>query len=116
MALKKGRIKASLIIESLVAMVVISISFVFGCMIYVNVMNSDLLQQKQEAHLLANEIMDQITRERSFTDETMQVNDFSIEKKVVKDEPAPGLNTLRLRIYNAQKRLVEEQEKYFANE
>lgn len=101
-------LKASSMLEALVAMVIILGSFVVTCMIYVNVTTSDNNRQKLDAQLLINQMAFKTKQEQNFIDETTETDFLTIEKTVVKYPNTEDLNQLTIRVTDKEGKLIEE--------
>ena len=69
--------------ESLVAMVIVLLSFGLALMIYVNVSGSDNKQQQLNAHLLLNKIAIETVKEKAFYDEDIKEGPITIQKTIL---------------------------------
>jgi len=82
MAELKHKLKASTLIESIIAMVIIVVCFSVAVMIYVSVLDSDKQRVKLKAIQMLNEEATRIKNEKNFIDEQKAVNNWIINKKV----------------------------------
>jgi hypothetical protein len=85
--LKSLKYPAFSIAESITALLIISISFSAGTVIYKQVMDADKLFAKTNLSFILNQILAKTKSERNFIDETLTVEDVKIEKKI---EPFGG--------------------------
>ena len=76
------QIKGSTLIETLVAMIVILISWVFCGIIFANILNSGNNHQTFRAHTLLNQIAIKTKSEKKFIDETLEDNNIAIQKSI----------------------------------
>lgn len=82
MALLRKKITASTLIESLIAMVVVMISFGVATTIYLNVMGAGKEQQKLKSRLIVEQLAFEAKKKHLFIDEKLSVGGFVVEKKV----------------------------------
>ncbi|MFK8103064.1 MAG: hypothetical protein AB8G15_11085 [Saprospiraceae bacterium] len=78
----KFRLVATTIIESMVAMVIIVLSFGVGMMIYMNVIGGDQLIAKTKADILLQEELVQTKKMKRLYDETKRVEGMILAKEV----------------------------------
>ena len=81
-------LRAATLIESLIAMVIVMISFSAALMIYVNISKSDNNRQKLRAYLLLNEAAIETKANNAFYDEEIQSETMVIRKSVKSYNPA----------------------------
>lgn len=102
----RKKIKASTMLEALVAMVIILGAFTVTCMIYVNVTTSDNSRQKLDAQLLMNELALKTKQEKSFIDEKTETDFLIIEKTISKYPNAENLNQLTIIVSNKEGKII----------
>jgi len=99
-------LKASTLMESLVAMVIIVVSLGVGTMIYSNVLNSD----KQVLQLKATCILDQqaaqTKTEKSFLDDEKLLGNWKIKKKVDLYDQTKNLYQLTFSAFDGNGQLI----------
>ncbi|MDQ3192428.1 MAG: hypothetical protein M3Q58_12615 [Bacteroidota bacterium] len=108
MALLTKKIKASTLIEVIVALIIVMISFGIAMAIYVNVTYSDNQIQKLKANLILNETAIKTTNENSFIDEKTEVDGISVVKTVHSYEGIQGLNLLLLEAFDVNMKKIAE--------
>ena len=108
MALLTKKIKASTLIEVLVAMIIIMISFGIAMAIYMNVSLSDHLVQKLKAELLLNETAIETKAANSFIDEKTGSDKISINKTVTSYNGIPELHLLMLEAFDVNGKKISE--------
>ncbi|PCJ87266.1 MAG: hypothetical protein COA57_04870 [Flavobacteriales bacterium] len=108
MALLKQKIKATTLVETLIAMVIVMITFGLGLMIYVNVMNSGNQQLKLNAQLLMNQMAAETKTDNNFLDEEMETETLKIIKTVLPYEGSKRLNILMFEAFNKGGKKVTE--------
>ena len=101
MALLTKRIEASTLVESLIAMVVVMVSFGVATTVYVNVMSSGNEMQKLKARTLLQKLAVETKQERLFLDTKMTMDGFVVDKKVVAYNSQKHLFLLKLTAYSA---------------
>ena len=102
---------ASTLIEVMVAMIIVMISFGIAMVIYINVTRSDNQVQKLRAQLLLNETAIKTKIENSFVDATMEVESISIIKTIDSYEGSSILNLLLLEAFDIDgKKIAERKE------
>lgn len=79
----KTRFVATTIIESMVAMVIIVLSFGVGMMIYMNVIGGDQLIAKTKADILLQDELVQTKKMKRFYNETKKLEGMLVVKEVV---------------------------------
>lgn len=106
--LKPNALKAFTIVESIVAMVIILISFGTGMMIYLNVMTSEKLVSKTQAYLKLEQELKKVKTQKIFIDETKELNELFIVKKI-KDSPlSESVIEIHLTAFNYKKEKLAE--------
>jgi len=108
MDLLNKKIRASTLLETIVALMLVMMCFSIGMMIYVNVINSDNNRQKLHVHLLLKGIAFKTKTDNSYLDESIESEMLSIKKKVIKYKDTENLNMLTLKAYDKQGKLLEE--------
>lgn len=97
---KLKKLKASTLLESMVAMMIVMMCLGFFSMIYVNIMNSDNNRQKLKISLLLKTIANQTIKESKFIDEQIKQGDITIEKKIETYENTSNLKLIKLTANN----------------
>jgi type II secretory pathway pseudopilin PulG len=83
MARVSGKIKASTLLEVIVAMVVILIVFVLATGIYANVMRSSPSAKQQKVKALMSGIIEKSITESNWNDEEIMIDSIYLIKKVL---------------------------------
>ena len=76
------KLQAFTIVESMMAMVIIMISFTAGMTIYLTVLQGDAFPLKTKAKNALNIVYQNTKKEQRFLDETFNQNDLIIVKKI----------------------------------
>jgi type II secretory pathway pseudopilin PulG len=98
-----GKIKASTLLEVIVAMVVILIVFVLATGIYANVMGSSpSVKQQQVKALMSGLIVKSIT-DSNWNDEEIMIDSISLIKKVLPYQDYADLKLLEVNAYKQNK-------------
>ncbi len=113
MAVLKEKIKASTLIEALVAMVIVMTCFGIASMIYVNVLNADNNRIQLNAHLLVHELAQKAKETNSFLDEKIETNGLIIQKSVEPYHDIPNLNVLKYIAVDKKGKLIAEYKELF---
>jgi len=100
-------LKAATIIESIVAMVIITSCLGFATLIYSNVMNSDKQRLEMSAGLLLENVAQQTKKEKSFVDSETQEGIWKIKKTVERYKEAENCYLLQLIARNADGKFIK---------
>lgn len=103
------KLKASTLIESIIAMVVVSVVFVVAMMTIGWGINAGQSPQITQANALIKNIGDQTESERRFFDESIELDGFVIEKTVTSENAANDLFRLKISVFNSEMELVKTQ-------
>jgi len=99
------------IVESMVAMVMIILSFGAGMSIFLQVMTTDRVTSKTKARVLLNQVMADTKYAATFIDETLEESGLLIEKKIVPHAFAADTYIISLQALDPQyEQLVEIRE------
>ncbi len=98
MGLLKHKVKGATLIEALVAIIVVAITFVMSAMIYINIISSDNSFQKLEATSIVKKLVIDTYANSNFIDTTMTQDSITIIKSVSK---YPGISNAMLLSINA---------------
>lgn len=109
------KLKATTLIEVLVAMIIILLSFGTGMMIYNNILNSDNGYEKMKSRLILNEIAIETKKEKTFFDEIKEEETFTIHKSIEQYKDKKNLSLLHLKAFNKQGRLIAEKKELIYN-
>lgn len=105
--LKLTKIKASSLIEVVVAMVIIVMILGIAATIYFQVSASTNLLRKVQATLILDSIAHATDLNQTFYDETINLNGiYKIEKKIISYQSSVNLIELNLSIYDPEKGLI----------
>jgi Tfp pilus assembly protein PilV len=99
-------LKASTLIESLVAMVIMVICLSIGTIIYTNVMSSDKQRMQLKALLLLNKEAIEVKAAKSFLDSEKQVGDWTIKKTIEKYDQSENLYKMSLSVIDRDKKII----------
>ena len=102
------KIKASTLIEVLIAMILVMFSFGIAMAIYINVSLSDHLVQKLKAELLLNETAIETKAGNSFIDEKTGLGNISVNKTVTSYNGISGLHLLLLEAFDVNGKKISE--------
>ncbi|MCR6641070.1 MAG: hypothetical protein NVV82_19280 [Sporocytophaga sp.] len=102
------KIKASSLIEVVVAMVVMVITFGVGMMIYHNILRSGINLQNVKAEMLLSKISEETIRSRSYFDEDINEGELIVRKKVGKYQNNALLLLLEIQVYSKEEKLLAE--------
>lgn len=109
--MKMSRIKASSLLETIIALMVIMIVFGIAMTIYVNVMKNSTSLSELKASLKLEELARETKEKKSYFDESFNDESTLIEKKVKKYNDREGLLLLDFQAYDkTNKRLAERKE------
>ena len=76
------KIKASSLIETIVAMIVLVLVFLFSVMIVNNVMQSAFLGAKTKATLKMYTLLEETKRDKSYLDDEITYGNYTIKKQI----------------------------------
>lgn len=97
--LKNHQVKASTLLEVIVAMVIILIVFVFATQIYTNVIRSSPSLKYQHARAAAESVMESSMQEDKWEDEVVQIDSMELDKKVETYKGYQDLYVLKIRVH-----------------
>lgn len=103
------RLKASTLMESLVAMVLIMLTMCIGGMIYANVLSSSDNARKLNAQLLLDQVVQEMKEKEDFIDGSVEVGEIRVEKRVQLYKETDGLWQVSLKAYDAKNKLLATQ-------
>lgn len=96
--LKKHQVKASTLLEVIVAMVIILIVFVFATQIYTNVIRSSPSLKFERARAAAVGIVENSVREGNWADEMIRIDSLDVDKKVAAYKGYTDLYVFSIRV------------------
>lgn len=94
------KLRASTLIETIVAMVLLLLCFVISMMIYENVLDSENNRLKLSALLLMNNEAILTKKEKNYLDEEITFNDMKFKKTIYKYQNSEKLYVLTLTAYD----------------
>jgi hypothetical protein len=100
------KLKATTIIESMIAMIIIVICFGIGTMIFNNILSSDKHRQELKAMLYLNQEAIEIKKEKIFLDNEKQIGEWTIKSKIEKYEQTENLIKLELLAINSKGKII----------
>lgn len=110
------KVPAFTIVESMMALIVIMISFVAGMTVYLTILQGDAFPMRLRAQNALKNVYVQTKEEQRFIDENLQEAGFVIEKKVVEYKAFQKLlgqeqvYQVSLKAYTPTEELILEQE------
>lgn len=107
MALAK-KVKASTLMETLVAMVVSMITLTFGTLVFVKVMDSSHQPEKLSSKIGVDKIASESIKEKQFIDAKLKQDELTIVKSVMPYKGSKTLNQISVKAFNNQDKLVAE--------
>lgn len=116
MDLLKPILKATTLIEALVAMVVVMLSFGIAVTIFANVTESSPLNEKIRVEVLLQELLAKTKIEKNFLDGEMQSNGIKVQKKVAPYAAARGLSILCLTAFDRNNKIIVERKELIFSE
>jgi hypothetical protein len=102
------KIKASSLIEVVVAMVIMVITFGVGMMIYHNILRSGINLQKVKAEHLLYKVTEKTIESKSFFDEDFIEGALLVRKKVGSYQNNASLLLLELQVFTKEEKLLAE--------
>jgi Tfp pilus assembly protein PilE len=99
-------LKASTLMESLIAMVILVVCLGIGTMIYTNVLNSDMERKQLHAALLANTEAIAIKSEKNYLDAEWQIDNWTIKKTVEKYNETENLFLLSIVVLDRDHKII----------
>lgn len=103
-----GKVKGFSIVESITALVIILISFGIGMSIYLNVISSERIIAGSTAHLQLANMMEEIKKNKSYSNETLELENMIIEKKIHPYPKGQSNYRVHLSAFDYQKKLLAE--------
>lgn len=79
---KNGKVPATTLVETLAAMTLIMISFGIGMMIYLNILTSNHLERRAQAHLHLQQFLAETKQGQLFFDEEQTVGGYVLVRTV----------------------------------
>lgn len=100
------QLKASTLVESLIAMVILVVCLGIGTMVFTNVLNSDRDRKELHATLLANEEALKIKSEKNFLDAEEKAGDWTLKKTVQKYQETENLFLLSIAVLDKDRKII----------
>jgi hypothetical protein len=107
------KIKAFSILEVMISLVIIMIVFGFSSVLIVNM--GGINKEKQDAYAIVNSIRNQTIRESRFIDESLEIENFIIEKTILDHPEGSELKILLIEAFLNKERLIENRELILIN-
>lgn len=104
-----SKLKASTLMESLIAMVIMVVCLGVGTMIYTNVLDSDKQRNQLKALLIINEETNKVKAEKTYLDDEKQAGDWTIKRTVEKYEQTDNLYQLTFSVFDRDKKMIAVQ-------
>lgn len=102
------KIRATTLIEAIIAMLIIVIAYGIGLMIFMNVSKSASSGLKLKATLQLESVLSQTKKDAKYLDEEIETDNLKIEKTVTKYEGNKSLNVLHIRVLSKDNKLLAE--------
>lgn len=100
------RLKAVSIIETLVAMVILTISLGIAFMIFMNVISNNSVIVKTRAKVIAQEVAQEAIEEERWLNEELEIQNFIIQKKIRPSNNANNLLLLQVTVFKGQEKIT----------
>ncbi|MBL4669088.1 MAG: hypothetical protein HRT73_13090 [Flavobacteriales bacterium] len=104
------KIKAFSIIESMVSMVIVVITFSLSAMVIANVTTTGISSEKQDAYMLVKTMRDETLKNNRFIDEAIEIKGLLIEKTILGYNRNEELRVLLIKALKGEKTLYESKE------
>ncbi|MCW3071755.1 MAG: hypothetical protein JWO44_1645 [Bacteroidetes bacterium] len=116
MAKIKTKLKATTILESMVAMVIAVVCLSIGTMVIVNVLNSDKGYPSLKADLLLNSISNKLKNEKTFIDGEERIENLLIKKTFEKYADTENLLQMTLQVIDENNKPIFERKELILQE
>jgi Tfp pilus assembly protein PilE len=110
------KVRASTILEVVIAMVVIILVFGIAMMIYTNVMRMSLSVKKLKAQAILQETLLIAEQNTKNSNQTLTVGDFRVEEEVKTYQNDNHLSEIHLTAYDANQQKIAELQKVIISE
>lgn len=100
------RLKAVSIIETLVAMVILTISLGIAFMIFMNVISNNSVIVKTRAKIIAQEVAQKAIDEERWLNENLEIQNFTIKKKFRLSNNADNLLLLEVSVFKGEEKIT----------
>jgi Tfp pilus assembly protein PilV len=111
-----SKFKASTLMESLIAMVIMVVCLGIATMIYTNVLDSDKQRNSLKALLIINAEAIKVKAEKNYLDDEKQAGDWTIKRTVEKYDQTDNLYKLTFSIFDKDKKVIAVQHELIAVE
>ena len=101
-----NQLKAFSIVETLVALVLISLAFGAGAMIYLNVLSTSNIALKEKANLVLEEIYQKTILTERYVSEELVERQFRVEKKIQPYRNNSKVYLLELKAFDTKDKLM----------
>ena len=106
--LKNKKLESSTLIEVIVGLVIITITFGIVFRLFVNVNRSENIRLKCNASLLMDKIINSGKADLNYIDEDFDYGYMTIEKTVIPYNKSENLKIMHLKAFDRQKKLILE--------
>jgi type II secretory pathway pseudopilin PulG len=105
--------RAFSLVEAMVGMILILITFGIGMMIFDQVLSSSNNRQRLHAEIAAKKLISESIEKKDLTDKTITTETYVFERKITPYKNAKNLNMIEVKVFNSDKKLLVTQ-KYLA--
>lgn len=113
MSVLNHKYKASTLVETIIAMVILLFVFSAGITVFHKVMQSSVNLQKVKAQQMAHQIIEDCAKEKTFFDATVVGDDFTSIKKVESSTWGANLYKVSVMVLGPKKDTLSLQKKIF---
>lgn len=106
MALLTTKLTAHSIVEAMVAMIIIMLSFGIGMSIYMNILTSDMTIGKANANIILNEFLEKTKLEKTFVNQTFNTKSGVIEKSLKQYKNSQNSYLLELKYFDHKRQFI----------
>lgn len=110
------KIKSSTLFETIVALLILMISFSSGMVIYQKVMGSKPNAQQLSMNIYGNYLADSLMNVNDYTNRSLKANDFNADINYHLHSDRPDLTIMELTFYNAEGHMVWKTERLIPRE
>lgn len=96
--------------ESMVSIVIVMIIFSLSSIVIISVSSSGMSREKQNAYMLVKTYRNEVVRENRLIDETIEIDEFTVEKTILDYEKGDELKVLLIEVFKGKKKLFESKE------
>lgn len=116
MALLTKKIPGATLIEALIAMVIVMLSFGIAITVYVNVISSGNQSQKLKCQFLLKKIAIETKQNHLFLDEKISSDEITVQKTVTPYSGNKNILQLNLKAYSPNEKLLSEYNELVPNQ